>query len=43
MQIVLLMNLENMLQLKQEPHHIMLRFYLFNEQTCVIVNQENEL
>jgi len=42
-QIVLLMNFESMLQLKQEPHHIMLWFGLFNERTCVIVNLENEL
>jgi hypothetical protein len=41
--IILLMNLENMLQLKQEPHHIMLQFCLFDEETCVIMNQENEL
>ena len=43
MQIVLLMNLESMVQLKHEPHHIMLWFCLFDERTCVILNQKNEL
>jgi hypothetical protein len=42
-QIVLLMKLKSMLQLKQESNHIMLQFCLFDERTCVIVNQENEL
>jgi hypothetical protein len=41
--IMCVYNLETMLQLKQEFHYIMLQFCLFDEQTYVIVNQENGL